>query len=86
MEAQEDTERGDRGQRRIGNERAAQANERSRDQAGDPGSTWYTASVLRKDSSELQPSSSTHSRLIIAICAAGPPQASVPNFRKRMKI
>jgi hypothetical protein len=39
-----------------------------------------------KLSSEIQRSSSTHSRLIIAICAAGPPQASRPNFKKRMKI
>ena len=37
-------------------------------------------------SSEIQPSSSTHSRLIIAICAAGPPQARRPNFKNRMKI
>ena len=39
-----------------------------------------------KVSSETQPSSSTHSRLIIAICAAGPPQARQPNLRKRRKI
>src|SRR5215211_7214367 len=34
------------------------------------------ASVFLKVSSSTQCSSSTHSRLIIAICAAGPPQAS----------
>ena len=38
------------------------------------------------DSSLIQRSSSTHSRLIIAICAAGPPQARAPNLRKRRKI
>ncbi len=39
-----------------------------------------------KLSSEIQCSSSTHSRLIIAICAAGPPHASAPKRRKRKKI
>ena len=39
-----------------------------------------------KVSSETQRSSSTHSCLIIAICAAGPPQARQPNLRKRRKI
>src|SRR5215216_3190689 len=42
--------------------------------------------VFLKLASETHPSSSTHSCLIIAICAAGPPQASAPNLRKRTKM
>ena len=42
---------------------------------GARGAPGRRRAVFLKASSLIQPSSSTHSRLIIAICAAGPPQA-----------
>src|SRR3954454_9045448 len=44
------------------------------------------ASSLFKRDSSIQRSSSTSSRLIIAIWATGPPQARRPKRRKRQKI
>lgn len=69
----------------VRTDRAAALDDRVlEDDAENPGGGHHV-SIVRL-ASETHISSSTHSRLIIVICAAGPPQARKPNLRKRMKI